>query len=224
MRSRPQRQPRRSTYGERSPPYVTSSRSAWSEWCLANSTRAKTRTNWAAVSSKASAKTFCTRSSTSLMMSSRSLRLDLRSSSWVLRNWWRSSRAANSSSASGLTRPSACSPRSALRSRFSCSARPGTASSRSASCTSGADPVMMDKYAAKLALIHSEVTEVLEALRKSQGIDKVTEEFADILIRTFDLYGTLVEDGEADPNLYAVMRDKMETNKNRPAKHGNRWG
>ena len=86
------------------------------------------------------------------------------------------------------------------------------------------EPVMMDKYAAKLALIHSEVTEVLEALRKSQGADKVTEEFADILIRTFDLYGTLVEAGEAEPGLHGVMLDKMETNKNRPAKHGNRWG
>lgn len=87
-----------------------------------------------------------------------------------------------------------------------------------------ADPVMMDKYVAKLALIHSEVTEVLEALRKSQGSDKVTEEFADILIRLFDLYDALVEAGEADPNLYRVMRDKMETNANRPNKHGNRWG
>lgn len=86
------------------------------------------------------------------------------------------------------------------------------------------DPEMMDKVAAKLALIHSEVTEVLEALRKSQGADKVTEEFADILIRTFDLYATLVEAGEADPLLYKVMLNKMETNKKRPAKHGNRWG
>lgn len=86
------------------------------------------------------------------------------------------------------------------------------------------EPEMMDKYAAKLALIHSEVTEVLEALRKSQGSDKVTEEFADVLIRTFDLYSTLVEAGEADPDLYGVMRDKMETNKNRAPKHGNRWG
>ncbi len=86
------------------------------------------------------------------------------------------------------------------------------------------EPVMMDKYAAKLALIHSEVTEVLEALRKSQGADAVTEEFADILIRTFDLYSTLVEAGEASPELAGVMLDKMETNKNRPPKHGNRWG
>lgn len=86
------------------------------------------------------------------------------------------------------------------------------------------EPEMMDKYAAKLALIHSEVTEVLEALRKSQGVSKVTEEFADVLIRTFDLYDTLVEAGEASPELYGIMRDKMETNKNRPPKHGNRWG
>lgn len=86
------------------------------------------------------------------------------------------------------------------------------------------EPVMMDKYVAKLALIHSELTEVLEALRKSQGTDKVTEEFADVLIRTFDLYDTLVEAGEADPELFGVMRDKMEVNKSRAPKHGNRWG
>jgi len=86
------------------------------------------------------------------------------------------------------------------------------------------DPEIMDKYAAKLALVHSEVTEVLEALRKSQGPDKVTEEFADILIRTFDLYSTLVEAGEADPCLYDIMIRKMEANKARPPKHGNRWG
>lgn len=86
------------------------------------------------------------------------------------------------------------------------------------------DPEMMDKFAAKLALIHSEVTEVLEALRKSQGSDKVTEEFADIFIRSLDLYSTLVECGEADPNLYGVMLSKMENNKLRPPKHGNRWG
>lgn len=86
------------------------------------------------------------------------------------------------------------------------------------------DPEIMDKYVAKLALIHSEVTEVLEALRKGQGATAVTEEFADVLIRTFDLYSTLVEAGEADPGLYQVMLDKIKTNKERPVKHGNRWG
>lgn len=86
------------------------------------------------------------------------------------------------------------------------------------------EPEMMDKYIAKLALIHSELTEVLEALRKSQGPDKVTEEFADVLIRTFDLYGVLVEAGEADPELWGIMKDKMKVNAERPPKHGNRWG
>lgn len=85
-------------------------------------------------------------------------------------------------------------------------------------------PEMMDKYVAKLGLIHSEVTEVLEALRKSQGADKVTEEFADIFIRALDLYHVLVEAGEATPGLYGVIQDKMEANANRPPKHGNRWG
>ena len=85
-------------------------------------------------------------------------------------------------------------------------------------------PEMMDKYVAKLALIHSEVTEVLEALRKSQGPDKVTEEFADVLIRLFELYHVLVEAGEADPGLMDVVNAKVEVNRNRPPKHGNRWG
>lgn len=86
------------------------------------------------------------------------------------------------------------------------------------------EPVMMDKYVAKLALIHSEVTEVLEALRKSQGPDKVTEEFADVFIRSLDLYHVLVEAGEANPELYGIIQDKMKANASRPPKHGNRWG
>lgn len=86
------------------------------------------------------------------------------------------------------------------------------------------EPEMMDKYAAKIALIHSEATEVLEALRKDQGKDKVTEEFADVFIRCFDLLKVLVDAGEADPNLLDVLMHKVEMNANRPAKHGNRWG
>lgn len=85
-------------------------------------------------------------------------------------------------------------------------------------------PEMMDKYAAKLALVHSEVTEVLEALRKSQGADKVTEEFADIFIRCFDLYGKLVDAGLASPDLEGVILAKAAANANRPRKHGHVWG
>lgn len=85
-------------------------------------------------------------------------------------------------------------------------------------------PEMMDKYAAKLALIHSEVTEILEALRKRQGADKVTEEFADVFIRAFDLHEKLVEDGEATDDLDETIIRKMKANEERPALHGHRWG
>ena len=81
--------------------------------------RLKTRSNWTATSWYASVKTRSIRSSTSRMMSSRSRFDRLRSSSWVVRNVCRSSRAVNSSRASGLIRPSAASRRSPLRSRFS---------------------------------------------------------------------------------------------------------
>lgn len=86
------------------------------------------------------------------------------------------------------------------------------------------EPVMMDKYVAKLGLIHSEVTEVLEALRKGQGKDKVTEEFADIFIRCYCLHEKLVEDGEATDDLQATILRKMVENDARPVKHGHRWG
>lgn len=85
-------------------------------------------------------------------------------------------------------------------------------------------PEMMDKYAAKMMLVVTETSEVVEALRKSQGKDKVTEEFADIFIRALDLYKVLVDADEADPRLYKVLLDKVETNRVRPPKHGNRWG
>lgn len=86
------------------------------------------------------------------------------------------------------------------------------------------EPEMMDKYVAKLALIHSEVTEVLEALRKNKGPIEVTEEFADIIIRSFDLHKVLVDAGLADPELEHVVIQKMKKNAARPAKHGHSWG
>ena len=85
--------------------------------------RLKTWSKAARTSSHASVKTCSTRSSTSLTMSRRSLRVRRRSSSCSLRNLWRSSSAENSSSASGFTLPSVASARSAARSRFCCSSR-----------------------------------------------------------------------------------------------------
>src|ERR1017187_3182385 len=75
--------------------------------------RPKMSSNSRAVSSKAAVNTCCTRSSTSLTTISKSRRVFLRSSSWVARNEWRSSRAANSSRASGFTLPSSSSWRCA---------------------------------------------------------------------------------------------------------------
>lgn len=86
------------------------------------------------------------------------------------------------------------------------------------------DPVIMDKVAAKIALIHSECTEVLEALRKNKGASEVTEEIADVLIRTFDLADWLVELNFATDNLDETFRAKLIKNNSRPPKHGHSWG
>jgi NTP pyrophosphatase (non-canonical NTP hydrolase) len=87
-----------------------------------------------------------------------------------------------------------------------------------------ADPVIMDKVAGKLALVHSEVTEVLEALRKDQGKDKVTQEVVDILIRTLSLHEWLVELDLATDDLDDIMGMVMDRNDARPSMHGHRWG
>jgi len=86
------------------------------------------------------------------------------------------------------------------------------------------DPVLMDKVAAKIALIHSEATETLEALRKNRGKSAVTEEINDILIRTLDLHDWLVEIDLASDDLDYSFEEKMVKNENRPPKHGHSWG
>ncbi len=48
-----------------------------------------------------------------------------------------------------------------------------------------------DKIGNKLALVHSEVTEVLEAIRKSKGSEQVVEEMADVIIRLLDVYAAM---------------------------------
>lgn len=88
------------------------------------------------------------------------------------------------------------------------------------------DPVMMDKYMAKLALVHSEVTEILEALRKDKSDVDVAFEFADVIIRLLDLWGALVEDRiiGSDVLLQIAFEEKCRKNKERPALHGHKWG
>ena len=64
-----------------------------------------------------------------------------------------------------------------------------------------------------LCLIHSEVSEALEAYRKDDA-NNLNEELADIVIRVFDMSVGLGVDIEAE-----ILR-KHTINKNRPFRHG----
>ena len=75
-------------------------------------------------------------------------------------------------------------------------------------------------YLKQLAMIHSEVTEVLEAIRKEQGDDKVVEELADIIIRVLDFWAFLNETGYTKHSLSDALNKKVETNKQREWRHG----
>lgn len=78
-----------------------------------------------------------------------------------------------------------------------------------------------DKIGNKLALVHSEVTEVLEAIRKNQGSEKIVEEIADIIIRILDVYAAMRNEEEVLHSLDEILHNKIEKNKHRPPLHGN---
>ncbi|MEA1904335.1 MAG: hypothetical protein U9M97_00415 [Candidatus Hadarchaeota archaeon] len=67
-----------------------------------------------------------------------------------------------------------------------------------------------------IALMHSELSEALEVLRKGEGKEKLAEELADCCIRIFDFCGARGLDLEG-----AIVR-KMERNRSRPYRHGGR--
>jgi NTP pyrophosphatase (non-canonical NTP hydrolase) len=76
-----------------------------------------------------------------------------------------------------------------------------------------------DIFVAKQCMmIVSEVTEVMEAVRKDKGEEEIAKEFADIIIRTLDLYAGMVEAGYTKISLDYAM-----DNKTRPEKHGERF-
>lgn len=64
-----------------------------------------------------------------------------------------------------------------------------------------------------LALIHSEVSEALEADRKGDS-ENFIEEMADVVIRVADLCGS------RNIDLESAIRKKMDKNKGRSYKHG----
>ena len=78
-----------------------------------------------------------------------------------------------------------------------------------------------DKVGNKLALVHSEVTEVLEAIRKNQGSEKVVEEMADVIIRLLDIYAAMRNEETVLHSLDEILQKKMDINKDRPKLHGN---
>lgn len=85
------------------------------------------------------------------------------------------------------------------------------------------DQITSEVVGMKLALVHSEVTEVLEAVRKNQGEQKVVEEMADIIIRLLDLYAAMRDAGLVDSSLDDVLQSKMKMNTQRPQLHGNNF-
>ena len=75
-------------------------------------------------------------------------------------------------------------------------------------------------YLKQLAMVHSEVSEVLEAMRKEKGDGVVVEELADIIIRVLDFWAFLSQTGYTDKSLAKSIVEKMEKNRVRPIMHG----
>jgi NTP pyrophosphatase (non-canonical NTP hydrolase) len=78
-----------------------------------------------------------------------------------------------------------------------------------------------DKVGNKLALVHSEVTEVLEAIRKNKGSEAVVEEMADVIIRLLDIYAAMRNEEKVLHSLDETLEKKININKDRPKLHGN---
>lgn len=69
-----------------------------------------------------------------------------------------------------------------------------------------------------IALMHSELSEVLEELRKPNcNWDKVAEEMADLFIRGMDFCGG------RNIDLQSAIEKKIKKNKKRPYKHGKKF-
>jgi NTP pyrophosphatase (non-canonical NTP hydrolase) len=81
--------------------------------------------------------------------------------------------------------------------------------------------ISYDKIGNKLALVHSEVTEVLEAIRKNKGSEEVVEEMADVIIRLLDVYAAMRNSEDLIHSLDEILNKKININKERPKLHGN---
>lgn len=79
--------------------------------------------------------------------------------------------------------------------------------------------------AVKLCLIHSEVSEAMEADRAGEPREHVIEELFDVMIRAADLIGALEDPMLEMASLGAtdVLVNKMKKNLTRPPKHGKKY-
>lgn len=83
-----------------------------------------------------------------------------------------------------------------------------------------ADPIFLAK---QMMMIVSEVSEAMESVRKEMDPEQISDEFADIIIRTLDLYAGMKKAGYVTKSLDSAVKEKIEKNLNRPKKHGVRF-
>lgn len=77
--------------------------------------------------------------------------------------------------------------------------------------------------AKQMMMIVSEVVEAMEAVRKEKGEEEISKEFADIIIRTLDLYAGMVEAGYTRLSLDDILNEKAKFNETRDERHGVRF-
>lgn len=75
-------------------------------------------------------------------------------------------------------------------------------------------------YIKQCAMIHSEVSELVEAIAKDKGEQEIVSEMADIIIRLCDLWAGMNHDGLITIKLQDALKEKAEYNKTRPHMHG----
>ena len=74
-------------------------------------------------------------------------------------------------------------------------------------------------YIKQCAMIHSEVSEIVEAIAKDHG-EKIVTEMADVIVRLCDLWAGMNHDGLIKTSLENQLREKAAYNKTRPYMHG----